>query len=704
MGTVTGGGARPSINISGSIRGYRPSSSVASTGASSGGTNSSSSTMDFTDFIVTPYDMDVYEGDEVTGSLGIVGAEIDTREWYEKLWDGVKSTGATFVEGVTMFTIGAIDVIDSVVDGGAYLVAGGLDLVGWDSGAKAVRGYISYDWGDGLENAAFGENGVLKSVDDASFFKHDSDQMQFVRKAGYETTKFAAETALTVFTGGAGAAAFGALEGLGQSAENMYQEKGTDLSTGDNLRIIGSGVAGAVSGYFNGQMGVNALSGLKNIGGASVKEFAVNTWRGITNFDFGSAGKAALQTVGSGKTWGTALGTSAGEIFDATANWVDTGEFNIKDWEAVGEHVILSIGFQTLMAAGSSGIANGNARYQQQQAQEAAERAEFNRNMNDMKPDERGKAWEDYFKEQYGAENVSHTDGYVNYYGKSYDGMREICEKYGMTEYEYLQLSRTPINNIPEAQRDAVVKIRMELTSGVTDADGHLLPGTKIAKSVGGDTQFNVGDQAQLTGCVALSDDVMACPDAESIVDATGLRYTDNPFEVTPGTPSDGVKPFYVVEGEVAPTPDGSAPSARVRLSSTADYVPSADGSQTAIDAANQKWGDNAEAGRAGLANSSGMDPKDIFVEYPPSYNRPFPGTEPAGYNPANGLNPDTGTGITLHQGSDSSFGLPEFKSGYKQSVDIVNGTIYEIIGDKKIPKFSIDGDGIITPYTPPTN
>ena len=60
-GTVTGGGARPTANISISYNTYRPSNAPGRTGGSSGGGNSIVDSMDFTDFIVTPYDMQELE-------------------------------------------------------------------------------------------------------------------------------------------------------------------------------------------------------------------------------------------------------------------------------------------------------------------------------------------------------------------------------------------------------------------------------------------------------------------------------------------------------------------------------------------------------------------------------------------------------------------------------------------------------------------
>ena len=99
-GTVTGGGARPTINITGSIRGYTPSSRPGRTGGSSSGGSSASESMDFTDFLVTPYDMQKMDnknisGHEVYKPVKPIGEPIEVR--MEKLraniedWESVKN-------------------------------------------------------------------------------------------------------------------------------------------------------------------------------------------------------------------------------------------------------------------------------------------------------------------------------------------------------------------------------------------------------------------------------------------------------------------------------------------------------------------------------------------------------------------------------------------------------------------------------------
>ena len=45
--------------------------------------------------------------------------------------------------------------------------------------------------------------------------------------------------------------------------------------------------------------------------------------------------------------------------------------------------------------------------------------------------------------------------------------------------------------------------------------------------------------------------------------------------------------------------------------------------------------------------------------------------------------NPDTGTGITLNQGSSNAMGIPEFYAG-KGKVDINNGHIYRVEGNTR--------------------
>ena len=423
--TVTGGGVRPTSHFSSSSLSYRPSNSGGlSSGGFGGNGGSSGDSIDFTDFIVTPDEMDIYKQGTVTGSLGIEGAELpkpDTRPWYEKAWDSVKSVGATVVVGFTTVTAGVLDVVDDLADAGAYLAAGVCTAFGDEESAQWLREQAARDLGDEFNDALYGEDGILKGVNEASYMKYDSDLAQGIRSTTKEATKFAAEVALTATTGGAGAALFGGLTAMGAAAENAYQNNGAQpLTLGENLRILGAGAGGAVTGYFNGQMGLNALNGLKGIGSGSIRNFATNAWHGLQNFDWAAAGKAGLKTLGSGKTWGTAIGTSAEEIFNATANWVDTGEFNGDDWLAVGEHVVKSVGFQTVMSFGTSGIQGGNARYQQEQeaikaqeaaAREAAERAELNRQLDNMTPEQRSQYWEEYYNSQYGAENVTHSSG-----------------------------------------------------------------------------------------------------------------------------------------------------------------------------------------------------------------------------------------------------------------------------------------------------
>ena len=110
------------------------------------------------------------------------------------------------------------------------------------------------------------------------------------------------------------------------------------------------------------------------------------------------------------------------------------------------------------------------------------------------------------------------------------------------------------------------------------------------------------------------------------------------------------------------------------------------------------------------------MSTTDITIENPSSYNRPFPGQAPAGYTSTE-FNPDTGTGITLNQGTSGSLGVPEFNVANPSSLSngsipapyegarmpIVNGTIYQVVGNQKVPVMTIGPTGNITPYVAPT-
>ena len=348
MGTVSGGGARPSINISGSIRGYRPSSSGSLSGGPSGGTNVSSEAIDFTDFIVTPYDMDVYEGQEVTGSLGIVGAELDTTPWYVR-------TGGTIVVGFTSILSGVIDVVDSVADGACYIAAGACSAFGKDEWAETIREATAVDWADGMNEWLYGENGWAKGANEVSYMKYDSDVAQGIRKYTEKATQFAAATALTVFTGGLATAGVGFLYGMGHAAEDYYNKNGTDLTAGQNGMILLNGAMGALSWYSQGKLGNGLLEIGKSVNLLGLEDVLAQMKTEVFNKEFVKSLFTPGNVIGNAIA---SLMQSAGDIGTIATKLYNGEDVTAEEWALLVGELCLYFGLNTLEDGARSYISN----------------------------------------------------------------------------------------------------------------------------------------------------------------------------------------------------------------------------------------------------------------------------------------------------------------------------------------------------------
>ena len=370
--TIQGGGARPTSHFSSTSISYRPSNaSGLSNGGFGGNGGGSGDSINLMDFIVTPDEMDIYEASEVTGSLGIEGAELpkpDNRPWYEKLWDGVKSTGATVAVGFTSVVSGVLDVADSIVDGGAYVAAGVCDLFGADETASNLRQYIvDSEFGDSFNEVLYGENGLIKGVNDASYMKYDGELAQGIRKVSSEVTEFALATAATVCTGGAlsvaAPLALGFLNGAGEKAESVYREKGTDIGAADNAGILIAGVGEAASWYAKGKLGSGITTliktsseyGLKATGGAIIQG-AKNTLlnikdNGVLNTLKGIVSKEQiLANLKTSLLQGDNISDSIGIIGDNLSRWINGDEeFNLKNCTYAFGELIATWGLNVLV-------------------------------------------------------------------------------------------------------------------------------------------------------------------------------------------------------------------------------------------------------------------------------------------------------------------------------------------------------------------
>ena len=286
----------------------------------------------------------------------------------------------------------------------------------------------------------------------------------------------------------------------------------------------------------------------------------------------------------------------------------------------------------------------------------------------------------------------------VEIMGGTYDRLETLLEKYDLSEVEYLNLSRTPQHNLSPQNRKLVYKIRMELTADVTDASGVVLPGTRVSKSIDKDTFDNFysqGEKATLSGCVALQRDTDALGDASDIINSTGLKFEGSKFVDEAGKPN----VFYIVDGELME----AQPDLVVRVSATTDGIEISekvvqqfyekypdykyngysitDVSSSNDTYLNEIWTRHSQSQVEELSSLTGISEENIVTEQAKWYNRT--------------TNPDTGTGITLNQGSSNAMGIPEFYAG-KGRIGIANGHIYRVEDNIRKLVGVIDEDGYI--------
>ena len=156
---------------------------------------------------------------------------------------------------------------------------------------------------------------------------------------------------------------------------------------------------------------------------------------------------------------------------------------------------------------------------------------------------------------------------------------------------------------------------------------------------------------------------------------------------------------FYIIDGELMK----AQPDLVVRVSATTDAVEISDSvaqqfnkkypdytyngySVTDVTSSNDTylneiWTKHSESQVDELSRLTGISKDNIVTEQAQWYNRI--------------TNPDTGTGITLNQGSSNAMGIPEFYAS-KGRVGISNGHIYKVEGDVRTLVGTIDEDGFI--------
>ena len=205
--------------------------------------------------------------------------EEEDKPWWEELFGTVAVAATTVVSGVAK-------VVENVVDGvawaGGTIAAGACRLVGADDAAEAIEtgvmDFTATDW-VGEANKAFYEGTDLgRAINDASAMKYDSELAQGIQNVTKTAVVVAAATAASVVTCGAGGvavvAAFGAAQAAGESAEEKFKDKENRDYWTDSAFIGVDAAIGAVSAVGVGKAGAAAVSGVKNIAGSGVKNFA----------------------------------------------------------------------------------------------------------------------------------------------------------------------------------------------------------------------------------------------------------------------------------------------------------------------------------------------------------------------------------------------------------------------------------------------
>lgn len=215
--------------------------------------------------------------------------------------------------------------------------------------------------------------------------------------------------ALTYFTGGLAGGAWitagvGGLSAMGSSSERALQNGATfdqAFGTGATSFAFGLGTGWAL-GKFNQSVRANTTS-------------------------LAQVGKNAL--IGGGISMSEPIVNSAVEYYMYADDLVD--ENGNKKFDNVFDYFVDSGNLVNTIIAGTSGmISTGMSSYDGYSTYKYKQ--EFNAMMNSMNEAERSKAWEDYYKQAYGADAVDHTSGKYNF--KQYKDT--AISRYGQEIYD----------------------------------------------------------------------------------------------------------------------------------------------------------------------------------------------------------------------------------------------------------------------------
>ncbi len=300
----------------------------------------------------------------------------ENKPWWQKGLDWLSQAGATIAVGTTSIVSGVLDVGESLLDGGAYLVSGTLSLVGLDDAATNVKEFIATDL-VGEANKAFYDNTEIgRAINDASSLKYDSEAAQGIRDVSEKITVFAAATAATVLTGGAAAplvsgltvAGLGFTSGVGNQAENVYQ-KGTDTTWQQEAGILVSGIGEAANWYAQGRLGAGGLEFLKTASNVGFKQTGAALWNGIKT-TAGNVKSYGLRNTITGSLKNSNLTSmlaadnlaeSAGIIGDNVSDWLlGNEEFNLKNAASAGGELIAAWALNMFFDGAGNYLSNAN--------------------------------------------------------------------------------------------------------------------------------------------------------------------------------------------------------------------------------------------------------------------------------------------------------------------------------------------------------
>ncbi len=258
------------------------------------------------------------------------------------------ATGGEFVMDIIY---GVDKLAENLVDGGAYLIAGGADLIGQHGAATDIRGFIATDYSGDAFDDLMGEGGLLHGMDQASYYHHDDVVGRSMQQGWGNAAKYASYIAL--IWSGYGVAATGAVgmgTGMGSGAERTYRQYGTQQTTGNAIRITGSTFLGMMDGYFGGQMSQGLITTMRNGVGNTLLQSSrniINGAKGLRGTVFGTGQSRLLQALNTGvkftksaamnpMTHLTAASVYGQDATNLLANWADTGEINLEDAKKLG--------------------------------------------------------------------------------------------------------------------------------------------------------------------------------------------------------------------------------------------------------------------------------------------------------------------------------------------------------------------------------